>query len=105
MSKFDRIIEEHLRLVENPVEEQLPIDTPEQPVDATEPVEVETALSPESEVLLIRLIRKALVTDVDPDSESAFQIEKMGDINEGNARDNLGILQRIIRNYGPDVAS
>lgn len=82
-------------------DEQLP---PEEVQPAPEPVAPEPAvqqLSPESEVLLVRLIKKALVTKIDPNDINS--IETLNDINENNAKESLKMLINIMKKYSTDI--
>ena len=93
MNKF---LKEYNKLFEQDDVEETTLETDEvapeaQPEPAAEP-EVET-LSPESEVLLVRLIKKALVTSIDP--EDVDSLSEMGDVNEKNARGSLTTLINI----------
>ena len=58
-------------------------------------------LSPESEVLLVRLIKKALVTEIDPNDVDT--ISDLGDINEKNAKSSLKMLINIMKKYSSDI--
>jgi len=82
---------------EVPVEGELPAE--ELPVEEPE-AEVET-LSPESEVLLVRLLKKALVTEIDP--EDVDTISSLSDINEVNAKDTLTMLINVMKKYSTDI--
>jgi len=82
---------------EVPVEGELPAE--ELPVEEPE-AEVET-LSPESEVLLVRLLKKALVTEIDP--EDVDTIASLNDINEVNAKDTLTMLIAVMKKYSTDI--
>jgi len=82
-------------------DEQLP---PEEVQPAPEPAAPEPAvqqLSPESEVLLVRLIKKALVTKIDPNDINS--IETLNDINETNAKESLQTLINIMKKYSTDI--
>ena len=82
-------------------DEQLP---PEEVQPAPEPAAPEPAvqqLSPESEVLLVRLIKKALVTEIDPNDVDS--ISALGDINENNAKESLKMLINIMKKYSTDI--
>ncbi len=74
-------------------------DAPIQPEIQPEP-EVQP-LSPESEVLLIRLIKKALVTEIDPNDVDS--ISNLGDINEKNAKTSLTTLLNIMKKYSTEL--
>jgi len=82
---------------EAPVEGELPAE--ELPVEEPE-AEVET-LSPESEVLLVRLLKKALVTEIDP--EDVDTITSLNDINEINAKYTLTMLINVMKKYSTDI--
>ena len=82
---------------EVPVEGELPAE--ELPVEEPE-AEVET-LSPESEVLLVRLLKKALVTEIDP--EDVDTIASLNDINEVNGKDTLTMLIAVMKKYSTDI--
>ena len=58
-------------------------------------------LSPESEVLLVRMIKKALVTQID--SNDVDSITSLGDINEKNAKSSLSLLINIMKKYSTDI--
>lgn len=105
MNKF---LKEYNKLFEQDDVEETTLETDEvapetetevQPEPAAEP-EVET-LSPESEVLLVRLIKKALVTSIDP--EDVDSLSEMGDVNEKNARVSLTTLINIMKKYSTDL--
>ena len=84
-------------------EELPPADVPTAPEpteELTPEPEVET-LSPESEVLLVRLIKKALVTEIDPNDVDS--ISALGDINEKNAKESLKMLINIMKKYSADI--
>jgi hypothetical protein len=78
---------------QNPTEPaQMPADTEQ--AGAEEPL-------PESNVLLVRLLIKALVMDIDP--EDISEIKGMGDVNENNASEILDRLITIMKNYSADI--
>lgn len=58
-------------------------------------------LSPESEVLLVRLLKKALVMDLDENDINT--IDTIGDINETTAKTALQKLMQVMQNYSEDV--
>ena len=72
-------------------------------VEAPEPEAKEEVipLSPESEVLLVRLLKKALVMNID--SNDITQISNFNDINENNAKDVLQKLINIMNTYSLDI--
>jgi hypothetical protein len=63
--------------------------------------EVVTELSPESEVMYVRLLKKAMVMDIDP--EDIDNIINIGDINETNAKELLGSILQIMKSYSTDI--
>lgn len=73
-----------------------PVENPEEP----EEPEVQP-LSPESEVLLVQFIRKALLLDISLNDKSKLLSLMPGDevINETNAKDMLQALIEIIKGY------
>ena len=79
-------------------EAELPVEEPV-PVPELQP-ETET-LSPESEVLLVRLIKKALVTEID--AIDVDLLSELSDINEINAKSSLQILINIMKKYSQDI--
>lgn len=68
----------------------------QQPVPAPEEPETET-LTPEGEVELIRLLRKALTLDVDPNKMPLDVINV--EINQNNARDIYEQLKKFMSTY------
>ena len=107
MNKFLRRIYE-LDLINE--EDQAPPPPGVDDVNDVTPQEIDTAqevateistLSPESEVLLVRLLKKALVTEIDPDDVT--MISDMNDINENNAKSSLSTLIRIMKSYSTDL--
>lgn len=82
-------------------------ELPPEEVPAEEPVEAPAAepeveqLSPEGEVLLVRLIKKALVTKIDPNDVDS--INELADINEVNAKSSLQMLINIMKKYSQDI--
>jgi len=87
---------------QQPVQQQAIPGAPEAPVipDVQPEPEVEK-LSPESEVLLVRLIKKALVTEIDPNDVDT--ISDLGDINEKNTKSSLKMLINIMKKYSSDI--
>ena len=74
------------------------------PVPQPEPKEPEvevTKLSPEAEVLLVRLIKKALATKINDEDVTA--ISEFDDINEMNAKKALTSLVNIMKKYTSDI--
>ncbi len=68
---------------------------------AAEPEPEVQQLSPEGEVLLIRLIKKALVTKID--SSDVDTLSELSDINEINAKSSLEQLINIMKKYSRDI--
>ena len=102
MKKF---LEQYNTILEQD-EAELPAEVPvEEPV--TPPVEPQapepevTQLSPEGEVLLVRLIKKALVTEIEPSDIEEISI--LADINETNAKESLTTLINIMKKYSQDI--
>jgi hypothetical protein len=94
MKKFFKIYNTIVEQDEVPVEE-----VPVQDIPVEEP-QIET-LSPESEVLLVRLLKKALVTEIDP--EDVDTVSALNDINEVNAKDTLTMLINVMKKYSTDI--
>ena len=87
-------------LEQDDIEMEVPVDEPEaDPVAEPEP-EVQQ-LSPEGDVLLIRLIKKALVTKID--SSDVDTLSELSDINEINAKSSLEQLINIMKKYSRDI--
>jgi hypothetical protein len=101
MKKFLKIYNTITEQVEvEPVEADLPAEgLPAEELPAEEP-QIET-LSPESEVLLVRLLKKALVTEIDP--EDVDTVSALNDINEVNAKDTLTMLINVMKKYSTDI--
>lgn len=66
-----------------------------------EPKAETTTLSPESEVLLIRLLKKAMVMKLDP--EDIDEIVDLNDVNETNAKQVLDKIIRIMKSYSTEI--
>ena len=72
------------------------------PAPTEEPTEeVVTELSPESEVMYVRLLKKAMVMDIDP--EDIDNINNIDDVNETNAKELLGNILQIMKSYSNDI--
>lgn len=100
LKTYNAILEQDEEL---PPEEVPPEEIPPEEIPAEEPApepEVEQ-LSPESEVLLVRLIKKALVTEIDPNDVDS--INELSDINEVNAKSSLQMLINIMKKYSQDI--
>ena len=80
-------------------EPQVNVDVTE--VESPEPSEEIIPLSPESEVLLVRLLKKALVMNIE--SNDITEISNFNDINERNAKDVLQKLINIMNTYSLDI--
>lgn len=63
--------------------------------------EVVTKLSPESEVMYVRLLKKAMVMNIEP--EDIDNITNLGDVNETNAKELLGQILQIMKSYSNDI--
>lgn len=94
LKQYNAVLEQDETMEVPDVSAEAPV---EQPV--SEP-EVEQ-LSPEAEVLLVRLIKKALVTDID--SNDVDSISELSDINETNAKQSLQMLINIMKKYSQDI--
>ena len=75
---------------------EAPVEAPE-----TEPTEEVVPLSPESEVMLVRLLKKAFV--IKPQADDITLISDMADINEKNAKENLQKLIQLMKSYSSDI--
>jgi hypothetical protein len=96
MKKFLKI---YNTITEQDEVEPVEADLPAEGLPAEEP-QIET-LSPESEVLLVRLLKKALVTEIDP--EDVDTISSLSDINEVNAKQTLTMLIAVMKKYSTDI--
>ena len=99
MKKF---LKQYNTILEQDETEGFPVEAPaEAPVEApvTEP-QIEQ-LSPEGEVLLVRLIKKALVTKIEPSDVET--LSELSDINEVNAKSSLERLINIMKKYSQDI--
>ena len=83
---YDKILEQDDESVESTAEEITPEVAP---------------LSPESEVLLVRLLKKAIVTKIE--AEDIDAISNLKDINEVNAKSTLSMLIKIMQKYSTDI--
>ena len=72
-------------------------------VPVEEPTEevVVTPLSPESEVMYVRLLKKAMVMKISPDDID--KISNIGDVNENNAKELFGSMLQIMKSYSNDI--
>jgi hypothetical protein len=99
LKQYNTILEQD-ETMEVPDDETMEVPA-EDPVEepATEP-QVEQ-LSPEGEVLLVRLIKKALVTKIEPSDVET--LSELSDINEVNAKSSLEQLINIMKKYSQDI--
>jgi len=91
LKQYNKVLEQD-ETMEVPAED--PVEAP-----VTEP-QIEQ-LSPEGEVLLVRLIKKALVTKIEP--SDIDEIGLLADINETNAKESLTSLINIMKKYSQDI--
>ena len=75
--------------------------TPQEIDAAPEADTVVSTLSPESEVMYVRLLKKALVVDLDP--EDVDNINNLAEVNEENAKQVLGNILQIIKSYSTEI--
>jgi len=97
LKTYNAILEQDEEL---PPEEVQPAPV-EAPVEEPAPEPQVETLSPESEVLLVRLIKKALVTEID--ANDVDSISALEDINENNAKESLKMLINIMKKYSTDI--
>ena len=76
-------------------------NTAEVPVEEPAEEVVVTPLSPESEVMYVRLLKKAMVMDIDP--EDIDNISNIDGVNETNAKELLGTILQIMKSYSNDI--
>lgn len=60
-----------------------------------------TTLSPESEVLYVRLLKKSMVMNIN--DEDIDNINSLDEVNENNAKDILGKILQIMKSYSTDI--
>lgn len=83
-------------------ETELPTELPVEEPAAAPALEPEVEqLSPEGEVLLVRLIKKALVTKIEPSDVEA--LADFSDINEVNAKESLQKLINMMKKYSQNI--
>ena len=83
-------------------EAEVPVEEPAAaPVEQPAPEPEAETFSPEAEVLLVRLLKKALVTKVNPNDID--KISLLADINETNAKESLTALINIMKKYSQDI--
>jgi len=73
----------------------------EEPAEATAPEEVTTPLSPEAEVMYIRLLKKAMVMKLDPEDLDA--VVGLADVNESNAKSVFADILKVIKSYSTEI--
>jgi len=73
----------------------------EEPTAAESPEEVTTSLSPEAEVMYIRLLKKAMVMKLDP--EDLDDIVSLPDVNESNAKDVFSKILQTMKSYSTEI--
>ena len=66
------------------------------PTDDSDPVNV-----PESVVTLVRLLKKALVMELNP--EDVTTVSKLPDVNENNANEIMDQLVSLMKQYSADI--
>ena len=92
---YDTILEQDDAPIEEPPAEEPPAEEPPTAAPEVAP------LSPESEVLLVRLLKKAIVTKIE--AEDVDTISNLEDINEINAKSTLSMLIKIMQKYSTDI--
>ena len=106
---MEKFLKAYNKVLEQDETEGLPAEEPpvEEPAAEEPPAEEPAAepeiqkLSPEGEVLLIRLIKKALVTEIEPSDIDT--LSELSDINEVNAKASLEKLINIMKKYSQDI--
>mgnify|MGYP003128902262 FL=1 len=100
LKAYNNILEQDDPEMEDPVD--APVEEPvAEPEPAPEPEPEVQKLSPEGEVLLVRLIKKALVTKIEPSDIDT--LSELSDINEVNAKASLEKLINIMKKYSQDI--
>jgi hypothetical protein len=97
MKKF---LKQYNKVLEQDETEGFPVEEPA-PEPIAEPEPQIEQLSPEGEVLLVRLIKKALVTKIEPSDVET--LSELSDINEVNAKASLEKLINIMKKYSQDI--
>ena len=85
----------------NEADEAPPPPGAEADAEAGAPEEVTTPLSPEAEVMYIRLLKKAVVMKLDP--EDLDDIVSLPDVNESNAKTVFADILRVIKSYSTEI--
>lgn len=73
----------------------------EEPTAAESPEEVTTSLSPEAEVMYIRLLKKAMVMELEP--EDLDDIAGLEDVNESSAKSVFSKILQIMKSYSTEI--
>ena len=73
---------------------------PEMPDEDGDGQETEP-LTSEGEVMLVRLLKKALV--MKPDDSAMMEIDEIGDVNEKNAKDSLKKIVSVMKRYSTEL--
>tara|TARA_E500000318_G_scaffold76524_1_gene71130 strand:+ start:235 stop:543 length:309 start_codon:yes stop_codon:yes gene_type:complete len=98
MKKF---LKQYNTILEQDETMDAPVEVPEVPQVQPDPDPEISQLSPEGEVLLVRLIKKALVTKIEPSDIDS--LSELSDINEVNAKASLQKLINIMKKYSQDI--
>jgi len=85
----------------NEADEAPPPPGVDTPVEDTPAEEVIVPLSPESEVMYVRLLKKAMVMNLDP--EDIDNVNDLTDVNEDNAKEILGKILQLMKSYSTDI--
>lgn len=101
MSKYLKLISETGLLNEQEPMVQEPAEVSAAPEISAEPQEVTTALSPESEVMYVRLLKKAMVMKLDP--EDIDTVTDLTDVNENNAKEVLSDILTVMKSYSTEI--
>jgi len=104
MNKFNSILKRYGVLLEqDPSVDVVQTDAAMPPADQVQAPEPEVQpLSSEGEVMLVRLLKKALV--LKPDDADTDTIVGMPEVNATNAKQTLQGLVTLIRKYDPDTS-
>lgn len=102
LKELEKILEQDEIELDVDAPEEAPAEEPtEEPTTEETPEPQVEKLSPESEVLLVRLIKKALVTEID--ANDVDTLSTLGDINEKNAKQSLSTLINVMKKYSTDI--
>lgn len=72
-----------------------------EPTSAEPTEEITTTLSPEAEVMYIRLLKKAMVMKLDP--EDLDDVADLADVNEMNAKDVFSKILQTMKSYSTEI--